>query len=156
MIPEALALRIAKHAELFSRGFVIMRHGGAIRRFLILTVAIWGLEAVAVYLMLLAFQIEAHLLMAVTLLVVVNLSFVFPISPGNVGVVQALSILVLATYGITQEAALAYSIGVQTISYLVIVCLGVVYFYRENMNLGLIRKLAREDGARVPAVSLES
>jgi len=156
ILPGALTRRIANHAALFSRGFAILRHAGAIRQFLVLTIAIWGLETIAVYSMLLAFQIKANLLIAATLLVVVTLSFIFPISPGNVGVVQALSILVLGSYGITQEAAFAYSIGVQTISYLVIVCLGVVYFYQEKMNLGLIRRLAREDGERVPGVSLEA
>jgi len=110
LLPEGLTRHIAEQAELFSRGFAVLRHAGAVRRFLELTMVIWSLETVAVYVMLLAFQIKTSFLIAATLLVVVNLSFVFPISPGNIGLVQALSILVLGTYGITKETALAFSL----------------------------------------------
>jgi uncharacterized membrane protein YbhN (UPF0104 family) len=102
---------------------------------------------VAVYVTLKAFHITPTPMMAAILVVVLNLSFAFPITPGNIGIAQALGVLLLGAFDITQESALAYSIGVQSTAYLIIVSLGIAFFYYEKMNLNLIGRMTRQGTA---------
>jgi uncharacterized membrane protein YbhN (UPF0104 family) len=106
--------------------------------------------------MLQAFHIQPSVLMAATVVVGLNLSFIFPITPGNVGVVQALGIFLLGTFGVTQESALAYSIGADGTTCLVVVSLGMAYFYCEKIHLNLFGQATRENAPRHPAPTIQS
>ena len=134
-LPVAIQRRVTGYAGLFVQGFGILSKGRVVSWVLLTTVAIWSLETVATYLLLLAFHINATLQSAAMLVIVLNLSFIFPITPGNAGMFQAVSVLLLGSFGITQAAALAYGIGAQSASYALIVSLGVICFCREKMNI---------------------
>jgi uncharacterized membrane protein YbhN (UPF0104 family) len=82
--------------------------------------------------------------MAAILVVVLNLSVVVPITPGNIGITQAVGVFLLETFGVTPASALAYSIGGQGAIQLLIVSLGMMCLYREGMSLNLFRQKPRE------------
>jgi uncharacterized protein (TIRG00374 family) len=152
-LPAALNRRLSRYAHLFLKGLGVLTQGRVVGRVVLLTIAVWSLETVAVYMTLEAFRVPPTPMMAAILVVVLNLSFAFPITPGNIGIAQALGVFLLGAFGIAQESALAYSIGMQGTTYLIIVSLGIVCFYYEKMNLNLVGQIARQGIAenQVPA-----
>ena len=144
-LPAALNRRLSRYGRLFLQGLGVLTQGRVVGWVVLLTIAVWGLETVAVFITLEAFRIPPTPMMAAVLVVVLNLSFAFPITPGNIGIAQALGVFLLGAFGIAQESALAYSIGMQGATYLIIVSLGIVYFYYEKMNLNLLGRMARQE-----------
>jgi glycosyltransferase 2 family protein len=74
-----------------------------------------------------------------------------PVTPGNIGIVPAINVLLLGTFGVRQAPALAYGVAHQGIFYVVILGLGLICFYREGMSLNLLGRAGRE--SRVEEVS---
>lgn len=145
MLPSSLEQRISSYVNLFFESLGIFSKRHIVNWVLMLTIVIWGIETISMYIMLSAFHIEATFLMAASLVIVRNMSFAFQITPGNVGIVQAVDVLLLSAFAVTKESALAYSIGAHSTTYLVVVSLGVIYFYRENIKLNLFRQAERVD-----------
>jgi uncharacterized protein (TIRG00374 family) len=152
--PDALKRSITRYTELFVKGLSVLGKGHLLGGLLLLTIAVWGLETASTYWMLRAFHIEATLLMAALLVAGLNLSTVVPITPGNLGITQAVSVLLLDTFGVTPTSALAYSIGAQGATQLLIVGLGMVCLYREGMSLNLFRQRPRQ-AVGVPTSTIE-
>jgi uncharacterized protein (TIRG00374 family) len=153
-LPEALKQYITPYTELFVKGLSVLGQGRLLGGLLLLTITVWGLETASTYWILQAFHIQATLLMAAMLVVLLTLSFVVPITPGNIGIAQAVSVFLLATFGVTPASALAYSIGAQGTIQLLIVGLGMICLYREGMSLNLFRQRPRE-AVRVPTSAME-
>jgi len=122
----------------------VLSKGRLLGGLLLLTITVWGLETASTYWMLQAFHIKATLVMAAILVVVLNLSMVVPITPGNIGITQAVGVFLLETFGVTPAFALAYSIGAQGAIQLLIVSLGMMCLYSEGMSLNLFRQRPRE------------
>jgi uncharacterized membrane protein YbhN (UPF0104 family) len=93
--------------------------------------------------------------MASILVVVLNLSFAFPITPGNVGITQGISVFLLGAFAVTKVSALAYSIGAQGATYLLIVSLGIICFYLEGMDLDVFRRTLQKETSGKPAATME-
>ncbi len=144
-LPRVLEQRASSYGNLFTKSLGIFSKGKIVTWVLFLTFFIWSLETISVYIMLNAFNIKATFLMAATLVVVLSLSFAFQITPGNVGIVQAVSVFLLSTFEVTKESALAYSIGTQGTTYLVVLSFGIIYFYREHIKLDHLVQAERED-----------
>jgi uncharacterized protein (TIRG00374 family) len=153
-LPDAVRRQLIRYTELFFQGLRVLGNGRLLGGVLLLTITVWGLETVSTYWMLQAFDIEPTLLMTAMLVVVLNLSVVVPITPGNVGITQAVSVFLLGTFGVIPAAALAYSIGAQGAIQLLIVSLGIICLYREGMSLNLFRYRSRE-GIGEPTSTME-
>jgi hypothetical protein len=143
-LPKTVDQYITGHIDLFVKGLSVLTKSHVVGWVMLFTFVVWGIETVAVYLMLQAVYIKATPLMAAIMVVVQNLSFVFPITPGNLGVFQALSVFLLGTFGVTRESALAYGIVYQIFTYPLIVGLGMIFFYYEKMNLNLFSRTSRK------------
>ncbi|HVM17435.1 MAG TPA: lysylphosphatidylglycerol synthase transmembrane domain-containing protein [Gaiellaceae bacterium] len=110
----------------------------------------WGLQLLAVYAAMRAFNIEEPLAAAGLVLVMMNVAMVFPLWPGNVGLVQAAVALSLLSYGIDYAHGFAFGIGLQAIEASVGIGLGLAYTAREGLTLGTLRQFERP-GAAPPA-----
>jgi glycosyltransferase 2 family protein len=144
VLPDALKRYFTRYTELFVQGLSVLGKRRLLGSVLLMTITVWGLETASTYLILHAFHINATLPMAVMLVVVLNFSFAIPITPGNIGVSQAISVFLLGTFGVTPPYALAYSIGAQGASQLLIFSLGMLCLYREGMSLNLFRQRSAE------------
>jgi uncharacterized protein (TIRG00374 family) len=153
-LPRALQRYLTRYTELFVQGLSVLGNGRLVGWLLLSTISVWALETVATYWMLQAFHINPKLLMTAMLVVVLNLSFVVPITPGNIGITQAVSVFVLETFGVAPASALAYSIGAQGAIQLLIVSLGTICFYREGMSPKMFRQRPREV-VGVPTTTME-
>jgi glycosyltransferase 2 family protein len=104
----------------------------------------WALQLAAVYAAMRAFGIREPLAAAGLVLVMMNVAMVFPLWPGNVGLVQAAVALSLLGYGIDYAHGFAFGIGLQAIEASVGVGLGLVFLTREGFTLGTLRRVEQE------------
>lgn len=144
---ERLNRVIAPKFELCLKGVSGLRDYRTLTRIMFLTLLAWMVETASVFAVLLAFGIEATFFMAMMVVIVSNLSFLVPITPGNIGIAQAVNILVLAVFDVPVASALAYGVMHQGIFYAVIISLGSICFYREGMRINL---LGRSQGEEAP------
>jgi uncharacterized membrane protein YbhN (UPF0104 family) len=101
----------------------------------------WGTQLLAVWTMFYAFDIEGTITMAALVLVIMNLVIVFPLWPGNVGLVQAAIALSLLPYGVGYARGFAYGIGLQAVEVSVGVALGFVFLAREGFSFAMLRRM---------------
>ena len=75
----------------------------------------WGFQLAAVWATMRAFDINEPLSAAGLVLVMINVATIFPLWPGNVGLVQAAVALPLKRYGVPYARGFAFGIGLQAI-----------------------------------------
>jgi hypothetical protein len=66
---------------------------------------------------------------------------VFPLWPGNVGLLQVAIALSLLPYGVNYGRGIAYGIGLQAIEVSVGVALGFIFLAREGFSFAMLRKM---------------
>lgn len=101
----------------------------------------WLTQFFAVYAAMRAFRIDEPLVAAGVVLVVMNLAMLFPLWPGNVGLVQAAVALALVPYGIAYAHGFGFGFGLQAIEASVGVALGLVFLAREGLTFGTLRRM---------------
>ena len=67
-----------------------------------------------------------------------GLSFALPLTPGNVGIFQAVCVLVLVPFGVARERAFAFGLGAQAFSLALSVLWGLLLLQREGLDLRLL------------------
>ena len=70
-----------------------------------------------------------------------NVATVFPLWPGNVGLVQAAVALPLVSYGVAKARGFAFGIGLQAIDVAVGVGLGLIALGREGVTFAMLRRM---------------
>ena len=101
----------------------------------------WVAQLFAVWAMFLAFDISETLVTAALVLVIMNLVAVFPLWPGNIGLVQAAIALTLLPYGVSYGHGFAFGIGLQAVEAAVGVALGLVFLAREGFSFAMLRRM---------------
>ena len=101
----------------------------------------WGCQLLAVYTTMRAFHIHVPLAAAGLVLVLMNVATVFPLWPGNFGLVQAAVALPLVSYGVAYARGFAFGIGLQAIEASVAVGLGLLFLAREGFSFAMLRHM---------------
>ncbi len=117
----------------------------------------WGLQLLAVYAAMRAFRIDEPLHAPGLVLVLMNVATIFPLWPGNIGLLQAAVALPLVSYGVAYAHGFAFGLGLQVIEVSVGVGLGLLYLTREGLSFAMLKRIPASpdvDGAE-PAGSLE-
>jgi len=132
------------------------RHGlGVLRAPLPAFVAIglqcvgWTCQLLAVFATLRAFDIDVPLPAAGLVLLLMNIAMLFPLWPGNVGLVQAAVALPLVSYGVDYAKGFAFGIGLQAIEMSVGVGVGLVFLAREGLSFAMLKRMPGADQAEV-------
>ena len=73
----------------------------------------WMFQLLAVWVAMRAFDIDAPLPAAGLVLVLMNIATIFPLWPGNIGLLQAAVALPLVSYGVPYATGFAYGLGLQ-------------------------------------------
>ena len=92
----------------------------------------WFLQLLAVWVAMRAFGIDAPLPAAGLVLVLMNVATIFPLWPGNFGLLQAAVALPLVSYGVPYTTGFAFGIGLQMIEMSVGVGVGLISLAREG------------------------
>ena len=101
----------------------------------------WFLQLLAVYVAMRAFDIHAPLPAAGLVLVLMNIATVFPLWPGNVGLLQAAVALPLVSYGVAYTTGFAYGLGLQILEMSVGVGVGLVFLAREGLSFAMLKRM---------------
>jgi uncharacterized protein (TIRG00374 family) len=70
-----------------------------------------------------------------------SLGMVVPASPGSLGVIESITVLTLALFGVGREIALGYALLLRAVSYVTLFGLGVVSLWIEGLDLGRLSRL---------------
>jgi uncharacterized protein (TIRG00374 family) len=99
----------------------------------------WTCQLLAVYVTMLAFHIHEPLAAAGLVLVLINVATIFPLWPGNVGLVQAAIALPLVSYGVAYARGFAFGIGLQAVEASVGVGAGLIFLAREGLSYAMLK-----------------
>ena len=103
----------------------------------------WFLQLLAVYVAMRAFDVHAPLAAAGLVLLLMNVATIFPLWPGNIGLVQAAVALPLVQYGVDYGTGFAYGLVLQVIEMSVGVGVGLIFLAREGMSFAALRTIPR-------------
>jgi glycosyltransferase 2 family protein len=109
----------------------------------------WTCQLFAVWAAMRAFDIHAPLPAAGLVLVLMNVAMLFPLWPGNVGLVQAAIALPLVPYGVAYSNGFAYGIGLQAIEMSVGVGVGFLFLAREGLSFAMLKRMPGAEQAEV-------
>ena len=114
----------------------------------------WLCQLFAVWAAMRAFHIHEGLAAAGLVLLLMNVATIFPLWPGNVGLLQAAIALPLRGYGVPYGKGFAFAIGLQAIEASVGVGIGLVFLAREGLSLATLREMPH-DAAQVEEAAEE-
>jgi hypothetical protein len=97
-----------------------------------------------------AFHIYAGLPAAALVLVLVNVATIFPLWPGNVGLVQAAVALPLIAYGVAKARGIAFGFGLQAIEASVGVGVGMLFLAHEGLSFAMLRVMPGAEAVELP------
>ena len=107
----------------------------------------WFFQLAAVYTAMRAFHIHEPLPAAGLVLLLMNVATIFPLWPGNVGLLQAAVALPLVQYGVGYADGFAFGIGLQAIEACVGIGVGLVFLAREGVSYAFLKGIPAADEA---------
>lgn len=143
-MPEGLRARLLALSEEILLGVRAFHHWGRLAGFVLLTAAVWTLDACTAIVTAKAVGVDLAFPVSMLLLAGLGLGSALPSTPGYVGVYQFVAVTVLGPFGVGRDAALAFILVAQALGYVVIVALGLPGLYMLQGSASL-RKLARGD-----------
>jgi hypothetical protein len=85
-----------------------------------------------------------------------NVATIFPLWPGNVGLLQAAIALPLRSYGVPYGKGFAFAIGLQAIEASVGVGVGLIFLAREGLSFAMLKVMPDASQADVPEDVVEA
>jgi uncharacterized protein (TIRG00374 family) len=143
---------IRKVIRLIRYGLGVMREPAAAALALFFQILGWTFQLFAVWTAMRAFGIHEALPAAGLVLVLMNVATIFPLWPGNVGLVQAAVALPLFTYyGVAKARGIAFGFGLQAIEASVGVGVGLIFLAREGLSVAMLKVMPDASQAEAPA-----
>jgi uncharacterized protein (TIRG00374 family) len=105
----------------------------------------WLFQLVAVYTAMRAFGIHEPLPAAGLVLLLMNVATIFPLWPGNIGLLQAAVALPLVQYGVGYADGFAFGIGLQAIEASVGIGVGLIFLAREGISYAFLKGMPAEE-----------
>jgi uncharacterized protein (TIRG00374 family) len=144
-------VRLARH------GLAVMREPAAALVACAFQLLGWACQLLAVYTAMRAFGIREGLPAAGLVLVLMNVATIFPLWPGNVGLVQAaVSLPLWRYYGVAKGTGVAFGFGLQAIEASVGVGVGLIFLAREGLSFAMLRVMPDASQADVPEDVVEA
>jgi uncharacterized protein (TIRG00374 family) len=144
-------VRLARH------GLGVMRRPAAAALACFFQILGWAWQLLAVWTTMRAFGIHEGLPAAGLVLVLMNVATIFPLWPGNVGLVQAAVALPLARYyDVPKGTGIAFGFGLQAIEASVGVGVGLIFLAREGLSFAMLKVMPDASQADVPEDVVEA
>jgi uncharacterized protein (TIRG00374 family) len=122
------------------QGLGVMRSPVGASAAILFQVSGWLCQLLAVYTAMRAFHIHAPLPAAGLVLLLMNVATIFPLWPGNVGLVQvAIATPLKASYGVAYAHGVAFGFGLQAIEASVGIGVGLLFLAREGLSFAMLR-----------------
>jgi uncharacterized protein (TIRG00374 family) len=142
---------VRKVIRLARYGLGVMRRPASAALALFFQLLGWTCQLLAVYTAMRAFGIHEALPAAGLVLVLMNVATIFPLWPGNIGLVQAAVALPLFTYyGVDKARGIAFGFGLQAIEASVGISVGLIFLAREGLSIAMLRVMPDAAQAETP------
>ncbi|MFL5945207.1 MAG: YbhN family protein, partial [Gaiellaceae bacterium] len=142
---------LRKTIQLARYGLGVMRRPAAAAAACLFQIVGWACQLFAVYTTMRAFGIHEQLPAAGLVLVLMNVATLFPLWPGNIGLVQAAVALPLFQYyGVAKANGIAFGFGLQAIEASVGVGVGLLFLAREGLSFAMLKVMPDAAQAEVP------
>ncbi len=142
---------VRKVIRLARYGLGVMRRPASAALALLFQLLGWTCQLLAVYTAMRAFGIHQALPAAGLVLVLMNVATIFPLWPGNIGLVQAAVALPLFTYyGVDKARGIAFGFGLQAIEASVGISVGLIFLAREGLSVAMLRVMPDAAQAETP------
>jgi uncharacterized membrane protein YbhN (UPF0104 family) len=112
----------------------------------------WLMQLFAVWAVMEAFSLDLPLPAAGLVLVLMNVATIFPLWPGNIGLLQAAVALPLGEYGVAYGTGFAYALVLQAVEMSVGVGVGLIFLAREGISLASLKTMEEEQEAEEDAL----
>ena len=136
---------VRKVLAMAQRGLWVLKRPSAAAGATVFQLAGWLLQLLAVYTVMRAFGFGTFPAAALVLLLM-NVATIFPLWPGNVGLMQAAIALPLVSYGVDYGTGFAYGLALQAVEMSVGVGLGLAFLAREGISFAMLRGIRDEAG----------
>ena len=110
------------------------------------------MQLLAVWVAMRAFDIDAPLSAAGVVLLLMNVATIFPLWPGNIGLLQAAVALPLREYGVPYATGFAYGLVLQVVEMSVGVGVGLIFLAREGLSFASLKRMEQEEEESVENV----
>lgn len=141
--------RLRRLAAMARLGLDVLRSPAAAAIAILFQCLGWILQLLAVWVAMRAFGIDAPLPAAGLVLLLMNVATIFPLWPGNVGLLQAAVALPLASsYGVAYTTGFAYALGLQLLEMSVGIGVGLLFLAREGLSFAMLKGMRDEAGER--------
>ncbi len=134
-LPQRWRAKTAEVLDGFVQGLEVVRGGWHLVPILALSIAAWSIQAVTIWLVLLAFHLKLSLGASFFILAVQSFGVMIPSSPGFIGTFHAASILAMTAFGVGREVALSASIVMHLLFFIPVTVVGLIYLWVENLTL---------------------
>jgi hypothetical protein len=121
------------------QGLGVMRTPVGLCVAILFQIAGWVFQLLAVWTAMRAFDIHAPLPAAGVVLLLMNVATIFPLWPGNVGLVQVAIAAPLVSYGVPYAHGVAFGFGLQAIEASVGIGVGLLFLAREGLSLAMLK-----------------
>jgi glycosyltransferase 2 family protein len=125
---------VSRTVRQVSTGLSALRSRRSIALLLLYTAIIWGSNAVLLWLIILAFHVDAPFAAGVLGNAVVSLGMTVPSTPGYIGVFDGLIVLTLGLYNVARTPALAVAFMFHAIGFIPVTVIGIIYIARAGMG----------------------
>jgi uncharacterized protein (TIRG00374 family) len=135
------------------QGLAVMRSPAAAAKAGLFQTIGWTCQLFAVWAAMRSFHIYESVSAAGLVLVLINVATIFPLWPGNFGLVQIAIALPLVNYGVPYARGVAFGVGLQAIEASVGVGVGLIFLAREGLSYAILKQMDEADDVdEVPRV----
>ena len=127
----------------FLDGFQVIGDGKRLFQILLLSFLIWLIDALAIYILFLAFNFQIPPVAAFVLMIVLIIGIAIPTAPGFIGNWHFSCVLGLGLFGINKTDALTFAIIYHFLAVGFVVVLGLGFFPSLKLSFADLRKEAR-------------
>jgi len=127
----------------FLDGFQVIGDGKRLFQILLLSLLIWLIDALAIYILFLAFNFQIPPVAAFVLMIILIIGIAIPTAPGFIGNWHFSCVLGLGLFGINKTDALTFAIIYHFLAVGLVVILGLGFFPSLKLSFADLRKEAR-------------
>jgi glycosyltransferase 2 family protein len=139
-LPERYAGAVNRLIDHFIEGFRIVVDPALLLSVILLSIVIWLLDVLAIYLLFLAFGLHLPVAAAFVLMIILIIGIAIPTAPGFIGNWHYFCILGLGIFGIPKTDALTFALVYHALSIGIIILLGVVFLPFNRFSVADLRR----------------
>jgi len=139
-LPARYAVAVNRLIDRFIEGFRILVDPALLLFVTLLSIVIWLVDVLAIYLLFLAFGLHLPVVAAFVLMIILIIGIAIPTAPGFIGNWHYFCILGLGLFGIPKTDALTFAIIYHALSIGIVILLGLIFLPFNRFSVADLRR----------------